>query len=79
MNLIVSNRIDLQIVYPNLRENLKKIIYKFMVENEQTSKKNILSLIEMEMAYMNTNNLNFRYAFEDDLKMFAIRTINLNF
>lgn len=52
--------LSLKIIYPSLREFLKNLINDYIGTCE-TSKDNVLALIDMEMAYMNTNRLEFRY------------------
>lgn len=42
-----------------MREHLKATIIKFIKENVQSCKESVLSLIDFEMAYMNTLDLNF--------------------
>lgn len=51
-----------QIIYPKLRLHSRTIIKKYIEEIEEKVKKNVLSLIDMEMAYMNTHKLDFRAA-----------------
>lgn len=51
-----------QIVYPKLRSHVRKIIKGHIDGTEQKAKQNVLSILNMEMAYMNTHKLDFRVA-----------------
>lgn len=46
--------------YPALKENIEKNVISFIYNNGPKYKQNILSLIEMELAYMNTRHEEFR-------------------
>lgn len=52
-----TNRLIFKIIFPNLREFLKKEIIKYISKITESAKERTVDLINIEMAYMNTNHL----------------------
>ena len=45
--------------YPRLREETERIVTTYIREKESRCKDHVLSLIDCELAYMNTNHEDF--------------------
>ncbi|XP_054919159.1 dynamin-1 isoform X2 [Dermacentor andersoni] len=64
--------------YPRLREETERIITSHVREREQTSKHQISLLVEVELAYMNTNHEDFIGFTKDDYHSGAQQTADVS-
>ncbi|XP_077505050.1 dynamin-1 shibire isoform X1 [Amblyomma americanum] len=64
--------------YPRLREETERIITSHVREREQTAKQQISLLVEVELAYMNTNHEDFIGFTKDDYHSGAQQTADVS-
>lgn len=47
-----------KIFYPNLRVRLEEVVIKYITDNKELYKKSVLSIVDIEKSYLNTNQMN---------------------
>ncbi|KAG5666514.1 hypothetical protein PVAND_014535 [Polypedilum vanderplanki] len=63
---IIRKYTDKIVRFPNLREELKKLILSYIVEREMLCKQRLIEMIDCEMSYINKNHDDFKIFDDQD-------------